>query len=128
MRRQRTLAVLLGGLLALGQLAGATAIGAQPGNLKATPLTPSERVSGAKSVSGKLAQTDKELLARNDRQMVNVVIKLDYDAIAAYTGGGPASRSARSRRTFVATRPTSPARRGRPSALSSGRSRTRGSG
>ena len=87
MRRPRTLATLVGGLLVLGQLAGSTAIAVQPSALKATPLTPTERVSGAKSVSGKLAQTDKELLARNDRQMVNVMIKLDYDATAAYAGG-----------------------------------------
>ena len=40
-----------------------------------------------KSVSGKLAQTDPSLLNKTSTQLINVVVKLDYDAIGAYAGG-----------------------------------------
>ena len=40
----------------------------------------------AKSASGKLAQTDPSLLDRSDSTTVPVVVKLDYDAPASYTG------------------------------------------
>jgi len=56
-------------------------------NLSATQLTPDKRIDGAKSASGRLAQTDPALLKRNDSAPVLVMIKLDYDALASYTGG-----------------------------------------
>ena len=56
-------------------------------NLSATQLTPDKRIDGAKSASGRLAQTDPALLKRNDSARVLVMIKLDYDALASYTGG-----------------------------------------
>lgn len=40
-----------------------------------------------KSVSGKLAQTDPSLLNKTSSRLINVVVKLDYDAIGAYAGG-----------------------------------------
>ena len=86
-RRSRRLALLAGSLLALVQVAGSTALAADPPDLSANPISPVERISGAKSTTGKLAQTDPELLARDDRAAVNVVIKLDYDATASYAGG-----------------------------------------
>jgi Subtilase family/Fibronectin type-III domain/PA domain len=87
MRPQRKLGALVGALLALGLVAGSTASAIEPGDLTAKPLTPVERISGTKSVSGKLAQTDPNLLTRNDGALVDVVIKLDYDATASYAGG-----------------------------------------
>ena len=58
-----------------------------PTDLKATGISPAGRVEGFKSVSGKLAQSDPALVARKDAALVNVMIKLDYDAVAAYSGG-----------------------------------------
>ena len=58
-------------------------------------------VDAPKSVSGKLARTDKSLLGRTSSAPVNVVVKLDYDAIASYTGG------------IAGLRPTSPSVTGR---------------
>jgi subtilisin family serine protease len=55
--------------------------------LKAKPLTVTTRVVGAKSASGQLAKTDKSLLGLKSSQPVNVVVKLDYDSLAAYRGG-----------------------------------------
>ena len=45
-----------------------------------------DTVDGAKSVTGKLAQSDPALLERTDATPVNVVVKLDYDATASYNG------------------------------------------
>ncbi len=50
-------------------------------------LTPSSRVTGSKSTSSRLAQSDRTLVARTDSRSVNVVIKLDFDAVASYGGG-----------------------------------------
>jgi hypothetical protein len=41
----------------------------------------------AKSVSGKLAKTDPSLLGKTTSAPVNVMVKLDYDAIGSYAGG-----------------------------------------
>ncbi|WP_308249912.1 S8 family serine peptidase [Sphaerisporangium fuscum] len=54
---------------------------------KATPLTVANRVQGAKSPSGKLAKSDQSLLKSTSTKPVNVVVKLDYDSLAAYKGG-----------------------------------------
>ncbi|WP_227423308.1 S8 family serine peptidase [Pengzhenrongella sicca] len=56
------------------------------GGFTAEPLTPGERLTAPKSPSSRLAQTDPELLARTDSEPVGVVIKLDHDAAASYTG------------------------------------------
>jgi subtilase family protein/fibronectin type III domain protein/PA domain-containing protein len=40
-----------------------------------------------KSVSGRLAETDPSLLRRTSSELVSVMLKLDYDAIASYAGG-----------------------------------------
>ncbi|MGH2477767.1 MAG: S8 family serine peptidase, partial [Candidatus Limnocylindrales bacterium] len=58
-----------------------------PDGYTATPLSPSGRVEGFKSASADLARTDPALLKRTDAAMVNVMIKLDYDAVASYAGG-----------------------------------------
>jgi len=62
---------------------------APPGSWKATPLTGGTLVHGAKSVSGRLAKSDAGLLALRSAKPVNVVVKLDYDALAGYRGGLP---------------------------------------
>ncbi len=46
-----------------------------------------EAVVGAKSASGRLAQSDPELLARSDGAVTPVMVKVDVDPVASYTGG-----------------------------------------
>ncbi|WP_318271878.1 S8 family serine peptidase [Microbispora triticiradicis] len=55
----------------------------------ATALTDAEHVQGAKSPSGKLAKSDPELLRSQSAEPTTVVVKLDYDSLAAYKGGLP---------------------------------------
>ena len=54
-----------------------------------TPVPVAEHVQGATSPSGRLAESDKTLLKSTSPTPANVVVKLDYDAIAAYKGGLP---------------------------------------
>ena len=72
-------------LLAAPAGAGAPAPGGQP-KLTATPVTPVSRVQGAKSASSRLARTDTSLLGQRSTAPVHVVVKLDYDSLAAYGG------------------------------------------
>jgi hypothetical protein len=62
---------------------------AAPSNFKGTAITPSSRVTGAKSQTSQLAQSDPALLNRTDSQPVSVVIKLSQDSLATYSGGVP---------------------------------------
>ncbi|WP_203983619.1 S8 family serine peptidase [Sphaerisporangium rufum] len=55
----------------------------------ATPLVPAGRIQGARSPSGRLARSDAALLRSTSPAPVNVVVKLDYDSLAAYKGGLP---------------------------------------
>src|SRR5256885_5356131 len=58
-----------------------------PTKFTATPLTPDSTYSSAKSPTAKIAQTDPALLGRTDSNLINVMIKYDYDATASYAGG-----------------------------------------
>lgn len=59
-----------------------------PGRFTAAAVAPSgDPITVAKSVTGRLAESDPELLARTDNASTTVMVKLDYDAAAAYTGG-----------------------------------------
>src|SRR5689334_2483657 len=59
-----------------------------PGAFTATPLTPAgDPITTPKSVTGRLAQSDPDLLNRTGSETTTVMVKLDYDAAAAYTGG-----------------------------------------
>jgi subtilisin family serine protease len=75
----------------LGLSAGAPPAGAQEGapNLTATPgsVTFESVQDGARSASGRAAKTDEDLLNLTSAAPVPVVVKLDYDSLAAYTGG-----------------------------------------
>ena len=84
------LVAILGALaLILATLPAAAAAPKTTGGreLKAKPLTVTTRVVGAKSASGKLAKTDRSLLGLKSSAPRNVVVKLDYDSLAAYRGG-----------------------------------------
>lgn len=77
-------------LLAFGDaVAGAAAPAAalNPATLTATPLLATSTVSGSKSSSAHLAETDPSLLGQTSSNPINVMIKYDYDATASYTGG-----------------------------------------
>jgi hypothetical protein len=58
-----------------------------PASPSAGGITVGSTFNAAKSNSGRLAQSDPALLGRTDNKMVNVMVKLDVDALASYTGG-----------------------------------------
>jgi subtilisin family serine protease len=77
------------GAVTLAALVAPTGAGAAPAGqprLTATPATPVNRVQGAKSASSRLARTDRTLLGQRSTAPVHVVVKLDYDSLAAYGG------------------------------------------
>ncbi|SDG02975.1 PA domain-containing protein [Sinosporangium album] len=67
---------------------------------KAVP--PGEIVNGARSPSGKLAESSAELLKSTAITPAGVIVKLDYDSLASYRGGLPGLPG------------TSPAKTGKP--------------
>jgi subtilisin family serine protease len=89
-QRRRTVIVVLG-LLGTGALGVSAAAGAgggtPPDRFAATPIAATNVVNGAKSRTGRIAESDPALLKRTDAASVNVVVKLDYDSVAAYEGG-----------------------------------------
>jgi subtilisin family serine protease len=97
-RRRPHLALTLGATLVLvaSVLAATTAApaggqtpGDEAGFSERGGVTVSGRVQGNKSPSSSLAESDPALLARRDAAAVPVVIKLDYDAVATYSGTLP---------------------------------------
>jgi subtilisin family serine protease len=68
---------------------GAVAADPPPGGRTwtATPLQVASTVNGAKSPSGQLAKSDPALINSTSAKQVRVVVKLDYDSLAAYRGG-----------------------------------------
>ena len=57
------------------------------GGLTIENLAPASVDDGAKAPSSRLAQTDPTLLSITSSAAVEVLVKLDYDATAAYEGG-----------------------------------------
>src|SRR5215207_3746992 len=69
-------------------LVGVDASGApDKADLTGHALTPAQRVAADKAPTSRLAQTDKNLLGRTDSAPVSVLVKLDYDSVATYSGG-----------------------------------------
>jgi len=71
-------------------LVGIEASGAPAGpSLSPTAEQPAltDRVDADKAPTSRLAETDQKLLGRTDSAMVPVMIKLDYDSVATYSGG-----------------------------------------
>jgi hypothetical protein len=87
-RHRRALLVSLLAVALVGLVAASPA-GAQeappPGFTVREQLT-GTTVQGAKSTTGRLAETDPALLGLDSSDPVPVVVKLDYDALASYTG------------------------------------------
>ena len=87
---RRFLGVLGVAGLAVGLLAPAASASSP---ISATPSNPTPGVTikssfaGAKSQSGRLAQSDPALLARTDSQVISVMVKMDVDPAASYQGG-----------------------------------------
>ncbi|MBB5964683.1 S8 family serine peptidase [Planomonospora venezuelensis] len=105
MKRVAMLAAGIGLVVAAAPPAGATPTPPPPSpsaKWTATPLTGGEPVQGAKSPTGKLARSDEKLLRSTSGETVNVMVKLDYDSLAAYRGG------------LKGLPATSPAKTGRP--------------
>jgi subtilisin family serine protease len=85
--RHTRLAAVLAVVAALVVVLGSSA-GAQTPTFTATALEPDGApIEGAKSLVGKIAQSDPALLGRSDSTPVNVMVKLDYDSAATYAGG-----------------------------------------
>jgi hypothetical protein len=84
--------------LVSGEASGAPS----PANLTAEKVAPVQRIQADKSPTSRLAKTDQSLLGRTDSGPVNVMIKLDYDSVATYSGG------------VRGLQPTSPSVTGRP--------------
>ncbi len=94
--RARARAVGLVAVLSATSLVASANAGAQedePPDLSATSLTPAERVTSAKSLTGRLAQTDPALLGRTDATPEPVMIKFDYDPSGELPGRGRRSGS-----------------------------------
>lgn len=85
---RRSLFVVLTTVALVGMLLPTAVVAGQPSDrFTATPLTATDRAEGFKAQSSGLAESDPGLLARTDTTPVRVMIKLDYDAMAAYAGG-----------------------------------------
>ena len=88
--RGRSAAVMAAAAMMLStvMVASPTSAGGAPSgrSFTATSLSSTSRITAAKSVTGKLAESDPALLGRTDATIVNVVVKLDYDATASYDG------------------------------------------
>jgi subtilisin family serine protease len=83
---------VLAGAFALGLLivTGATTVSAQPGTegFQVTGAVEQvDQVDVAKSLTGRLAETDPSLLGKASSELINVIVKLDYDPAAVYAGG-----------------------------------------
>jgi Subtilase family/Fibronectin type-III domain/PA domain len=92
LRRLRLLAGIAAAVAlvaALGYTAsGASSATEQVPELTATPAVPDGApIDTVKSRTGRIAETDPELLGRSDSTPVNVMVKLDYDSVATYAGG-----------------------------------------
>ena len=85
---QRILAVVSASFVIVGAVA-ATATAAPPDTkgFSAKALAPTSTITAAKSVTGQIAKSDPALLARTDSASISIMVKLDYDSAAAYSGG-----------------------------------------
>ena len=82
---------LLFALMAIVALSVTAAGGASgdTNDLVGESVTAGLSFEGSKSPTSRLAQTDPALLGRTDAELLNVLVKLDYDSSATYEGGVP---------------------------------------
>jgi hypothetical protein len=62
------------------------AAGPPPSGLTAQPLAATDAATSGKALTSRVAETDAALLGRTDSTAVQVLVKLDYDSLATYTG------------------------------------------
>jgi subtilisin family serine protease len=86
-RRGLPAALTLAVVVSLIVSAGSAATGQDRFHVVSGDVSQLNVIDAPKSVSGKLAKTDKSLLGKTSSAPVHVVVKLDYDAIASYAGG-----------------------------------------
>ena len=90
MRSRRSLfvvSVLAASALITGGIASPAFAADPPPDFTATPVEPAgPPQDGARSKSGQLAESDAALLARSDGQVVPIMVKVDVDPVASYTG------------------------------------------
>ena len=86
-RKVRLISAAAAAALTVAGAAATQASAAQPRPFTANTLTPTSTTNGAKSTTGRLAQSDNAVVQRTDTAMVNVMVKLDYDSASAYRGG-----------------------------------------
>lgn len=86
-KRPTAVAMIAALILGLSSFAPAAGVNGPAARFTATALQSTERIEANKAPSSGLAETDPDLLARTDATPVRVMIKLDYDAVAAYAGG-----------------------------------------
>ena len=88
LNRMWVVGVTVAGLVVAMAAAPASAREEDTPSFTATPLAPDGPAGdSAKSASGKLAKSDEELLARSDAAVTPVMVKVDVDPVASYTGG-----------------------------------------
>ena len=68
-------------VLATIPVAGAASV------FQAKALKPGTTINASKAISSRLAKTDRSLLRLSGSRLVPVIVKLDYDSVASYSGG-----------------------------------------
>ncbi len=86
---KRRVVAMVATVALLASVVASTAVAIEPVDFAATPIAPDETLEVPKALSSRLAQSDPELLARTDAELINVLVKLDVDAAASYAGGVP---------------------------------------
>jgi len=90
MRSRRSVLVSAGATVALvlGALAAPAYAADPPPDFTGDTVTPeAPPEEGARTKTGQLAESDAALLARADGEVVPVMVKVDVDPVASYTGG-----------------------------------------
>jgi len=90
MRSRRSLfvvSVLAASALITGGIASPAFAADPPPDFTATPVEPAgPPQDGARSKTGQLAESNAELIARSDGEVVPIMVKVDVDPVASYTG------------------------------------------
>ena len=74
-------------VLAMAPVSSAAAAPVDPGDLTGQGLTSSDDESGSKATTSRLAQSDPAVLEATGTEQVPLLVKLDYDSVATYSGG-----------------------------------------
>lgn len=88
LNRTWVVGIAVAGLLVAAGVTSASAAEDDASSFTATPISPDGKSQdSAKSASGRLAQSDEDLLKRSDAAVTPVMVKVDVDPVASYTGG-----------------------------------------